>query len=139
MKTPKVVLLALTFFCLSSTFAQTKYELTHSFLQIGSTPQAYKGSIEITDEYLTFTSLPNTIQNPSDTTTKVSKEKILKNKKGYFVKTLAPHSNQVAHNYTFELSNEKEEKKQGIYYITLLVASNSGDRATIFFKGKLVK
>ena len=139
MKTPKVVLLALTFFCLSSNFAQTKYELTHYFLQVGSTPQTYKGSIEITDEYLTFTSLPNKDQNPTDTITKVSKEKILKNKKGFFIKTLAPHSNQVAHNYTIELSEDKEEKRLGVYYITLMVASNSGDRTTIFFKGKLVK
>lgn len=139
MKTPKVVLFAITFFCLSSTFAQTKFELTHYFLNVGSTPQTYKGSIEITDDYLTFTSLPNTDQNPTDTITKVSKEKILKNKKGYFIKTLAPNSNQVAHNYTFELSDDKEEKRQGIYYVTLMVASNSGDRTTIFFKGKLIK
>ncbi len=135
MKIPKIIALLITIICFSNTFAQTKYELTHSFMSVGSRPQSYKGTIEINDSFLIFTALPNPEYDPTDTVTKVSKERIVKNKKGYYIKTL-PNS-RTAHNYTFELSENKEEKRQGIYYVTLLVATNSGERITIFFKGKL--
>jgi hypothetical protein len=131
----KITVAFITLFVSTTGYAQTKYELTHSFMSIGSRPQSYKGTIEINDSFLIFTALPNPEYDPTDTVTKVSKERIVKNKKGYYIKTL-PNS-RTAHNYTFELSENKEEKRQGIYYVTLLVATNSGERITIFFKGKL--
>jgi hypothetical protein len=136
MMTFRKITVAFIIFIISTTGnAQTKYELTHSFMSVGSRPQPYKGSIEINDSFLIFTALPNPEYEPNDTVTKVTKERIVKNKKGYYIKTLPNPT--TAHNYTFELSENKEEKRQGIYYITMLVATNSGQRITIFFKGKL--
>ncbi len=136
MKYPKILFTCLLLSVSHFAFSQTKYELTHSFMNIGSRPQPYKGTLEITDSFLIFTALPNTAADPNDTVTKISKERIIKNKKGYYIKTLP--NPRTAHNYTIELSSDKEEKRQGVYYITLLVATNSGQRLTIFFKGKLV-
>lgn len=135
MKYPKILFTCLILTVSQFASAQTKYELTHSFMNIGSRPQPYKGSIEITDSFLIFTAYPNTAADPNDTVTTINKERIVKNKKGYYIKTIPNRT--TAHNYTIELSSDKEEKRQGVYYITLLVATNSGQRLTIFFKGKL--
>jgi hypothetical protein len=103
-------------------------------MNVESRPLPFKGSIEITDSFLIFTAYPNPELDPKDTVTRIDKERIVKNKKGYYIKTIP--NKTTAHNYTIELSSNKEEKRQGVYYITLL-AVNSGHRITLFFKGKL--
>lgn len=129
-------LLALALFLGIATIAQAQtYQLTHYFMNIGSTPKPYKGELTISDSFVTFIAFPNATGNtPTDTAATITKERITINKKGYYVKTI---QGNVAKNYTIELSGDKAEKKEGIYYITLLAVPNSGPRITIYFKAKL--
>jgi hypothetical protein len=118
--------------CLGTIAQAQTYQLTHYFMNIGNTPKPYKGEIIVSDSFVTFTAIGT---NPQDTVASVTKERIAVNKKGYYIKTI---QGSVAKNYTFELSPDKAEKKEGIYYVTLLVVPNSGPRITLYFKGKKV-
>lgn len=134
MKYPKIILTCLVLTVSQFAFAQTKYQLTHSYLKLGSRPQAYNGTIEISDSFLIFTSFPNPAVDPNDTVPNISKERIVKNKKGYYIKTI---KGNMAHNYYIELSSDKNEKKQGVYDIILVAVNNRNQEITLFFKGKL--
>ena len=134
MKIPKLIALFLTLGIATIAQAQT-YQLTHYFLNIGNSPKPYKGELTISDSFVTFTDFPNENgATPNDTAISTTKERIKKNNKGYYIKTI---QGNVAKNYTIELSGDKTEKKAGIYYVTLLVVPNSGPRITIYFKAKL--
>lgn len=118
--------------CLGTIAQAQTYQLTHYFMNIGNTPKPYKGEIIVSDSFVTFTAIGTTAQ---DTVASVTKERIAVNKKGYYIKTI---QGSVAKNYTFELSPDKAEKKEGIYYVTLLVVPSSGPRITLYFIGKKV-
>jgi hypothetical protein len=133
---PRKLFCLLFALCLGTIAQAQTYQLTHYFMNIGNSPKPYKGEITISDSFVTFTAFPNaTGSTPQDTVASVTKERIAVNKKGYYIKTI---QGSVAKNYTFELSTDKTEKKDGIYYISLLVVPSNGPRITLYFIGKKV-
>ena len=112
-----------------SVYSQT-YKLTHFMLTVNSRPQAYEGPLLVVGD--TFLSNINEVKNGDSTEIKVQKERILRNKKGYLVQTAI---NGGACNYYFEPSENKQEKKAGIYDITMEIVMNNGSRKDLFFRG----
>lgn len=110
--------------------AQT-FELTHMAFSATSNLRPFSGKIEILDSFVVFTTYSET-DSTSDSS--VTKERILKKKNGY-VKTLTSNG---ANNYEYGISSDKKEKKERIYYISVLFVHNNGDRLTLIYKGKLM-
>ena len=112
-----------------SVYSQT-YKLTHFMLTVNSKPQAYDGPFLVVGD--TFLSNINEVKNGDSTEIKVQKERILRNKKGYLVQTAI---NGGACNYYFEPSENIQEKKAGVYDITMEIVMNNGSRKNHFFRG----
>ncbi len=106
------------------------YRLDRIYLTQNSLPKPVNITMEVFGDELVFTSI--SIDSTGNDTS-ITREKIIKNK-GSFIKTQISGG---AANYDIYLSPDKQEKKNGIYIVSCLFAYNSGERKTIFFKGKL--
>ncbi len=126
----KIAILALSIFSLSHSLQAQTYKLTHFMLTVNSRPQAYDGPKLVIGD--TFLSNISEEKNGDSTEIKVEKKRILRNKKGYLVQTAISGG---ACNYYFEPSENKEERKAGIYDITVEVVMNNGTRKDLFFRG----
>lgn len=130
MKKYFLIIALFTLVTINSAFAQS-YKLTHFQLTANSVPRSYDGpTITVGD---TFLSTITETKNGDSSEFKIEKERIIKNKKGYYIKTAIANG---ANNYYIELSDIKAEKKAGIYDITIEAAYNNGTVKTLFFKGK---
>ncbi len=130
MKTTHFLSLLLALFCFSQTSAQS-YKLTHFMLTATSLPRSYDGpTITISDSFL---SNITEIKKGDSSEFTVVKERIIKNKKGRYIKTLIPNG---ANNYYIEPSEIKAERNAGIYEITVEAGYNNGTTKTLFFKGR---
>ena len=130
MKKYFLIIALFTLVTINSAFAQS-YKLTHFQLTVNSVPRSYDGpTITVGD---TFLSTITETKNGDSSEFKIEKERIIKNKKGYYIKTAIANG---ANNYYIELSDIKAEKKAGIYDITIEAAYNNGTVKTLFFKGK---
>lgn len=125
--------LFLTIAIFSNSLNAQTYKLTHFQLTANSVPRTYDGPLIILSD--TFLTNISEVKNGDTTEVTVTKELILKNKKGRYVKTQIANG---ANNYYFELSDIKAEKKAGIYDITVEAAYNNGTVKTLFFKGKRI-
>ncbi len=125
-----IAITAFTFMGLFHTLHAQQYKLTHFMLTVNSKPQAYNGPLLVIGD--TFLSNINEVKNGDSVEIKVQKERILRNKKGYLVQTAISGG---ACNYYFEPSENKAERKAGIYDITMEVVMNNGSRKDLFFRG----
>jgi len=96
-----------------------------------SVPRSYDGPIITIGD--TFVSNITEVKMGDSSEYTVVKERIIKNKKGRYIKTLIPNG---ANNYYIEPSEIKAERNAGIYEITVEAGFNNGTRKTLFFKGR---
>ena len=130
MKTIKSILL-LTVCCCASLLSAQTYQLIGLMIKPTSKPMPIDGFIKITPEYLYMLTI-----NAEKHDTSTLKEQIVKNKgKGYYIKTV---EGNVAHNYTFSISDNKDEKKQNIYYIESQIVYPDGRNKTVNFRARLI-
>ena len=109
------------------------YHLNQMYLTVNSRPKPINTKMEITKDYLIFTSYVTT-DSTADST--ITQEKIVKNKNGAYIKTMV---NNTAYNYEIALSDDKKEKKQNIVIVSQLIVPNVGERKSFFYKGKLIE